>query len=119
MHTAWHNRGFFYATGRRPDQHQKTGKISYFPAPAGNRFFYAPGASKMSKYFKNFETVSFRPFAMAESEGSQGGSQLPVQDDADNESSVLQPGGAEKSRHVVKKRTPAEMLDETRQVLAK
>ena len=73
----------------------------------------------MWKYFKNFKTISFRPFAMAESEGSQGGSQLPVQDDADNESSVIQPGGAVKSRHVVKKRTPAEMLDQTRQELAK
>ncbi len=73
----------------------------------------------MWKYFKTFKTISFRPFVMAESEGSQGGSQSPVPDDADNESSVIQPGGAEKSRHVVKKRTPAEMLDQTRQELAK
>jgi hypothetical protein len=73
----------------------------------------------MWKYFKTFKTISFRPFAMAESEGSQGGSQSPVPDDVDNESSVIQPGGAEKSRHIVKKRTPAEMFDQKRQELAK
>ncbi len=41
-----------------------------------------------------------------ESEGSQGGSQFKLPEDADNESSVIQPDEAEKSRHVFKKRTP-------------
>ena len=50
-------------------------------------FYYAPGDSKMWKYFKTFKTIGFRAFAMAESEGSQGGSQFP--EDADNESSVI------------------------------
>ena len=69
----------------------------------------------MWKYFKTLKTISFRPFAMAESESLQ----LPVPNDVDNESSVIQPDGAEKSCHVVKKRTPAEMLDQARQELAK